>query len=461
MLAACRSTPPPGPLVAPRLQVEVRHYAGSPLSGPRGGLTVAQRTEGALATCRVIYIESMPIDSGLEPLSAHTRLIGAERGGAPLLSSALLARGALIGVGDSATRSMEALESGEWGRTLELALISGALLDGVSVAFAGLSEDWMEVPDLGAVRKKIELHVSHESEGDPTLALVVEDLAVPRRAEQQAELDLEDESGDLDKVLQRELIVLEERASERPLLLLFHSPFGSKSGAFGVLVQVQAGQGPDFQAALELCREQLGPDEEAGPIDAIESEWTARRTMASALGALEVPRLRRSALLFLASNTEAELTLDLALSAEDAVLSALATALSAKADAASHASAKSLGWMLEREAYSLLSQLQISNPPLPPDLSGILLMHAGEVGRLAILVRQIASQSGSLEAFKLRIELENWIFLEDSNPGARVRAFDWLERNGADMGAYDPLAEESERRLQLARARANAPSLDQ
>ncbi|HPF13861.1 MAG TPA: hypothetical protein PLJ12_06310, partial [Planctomycetota bacterium] len=76
----------------------------------------------------------------------------------------------------------------------------------------------------------------------------------------------------------------------------------------------------------------------------------------------------------------------------------------------------------------------------------LLLRHGGEVGRYPSTIEDAALQSADRETMRKRLLLENRLFLEDSSPSARVRAFDWLVRQGEDLGAFDPLASPSARR---------------
>ncbi len=447
--AGCRATPAPPPLVAPAIQVEVHHYMGSPLSGPSSHEPVAEGASALLVGCRVVYLESMPLRAELEPLAARTRLIGAARGGQPVLASAVLARGARVGTGESARDILRRLESGELGRSLELVRADGALPVGVTAAFRASGRETIEVPDLGKILKKLELHVSHEDEGAPSLVLIVEDLAAPRAAN--ARTDEEDAPVPEGEILHREMICLEDRPGPTPLVLFFHSPFGEATGAFAVVIEVLPGEGPRHEDALALCLAQLDAAA-AEASDTPAEDWASRHTTASALRALEVPRLRRSALFFLATKTGAPLAEDLALAGEEVLLSGLATSIREALGDAWGGSKAETGWLLEREAYLLLSRLQVSNPPLPPELAGILLRHAGAVGRTPGLVQEIVAHSDGLDGFETWLLQENRVFLEDSNPGARVRALDWLATRGITIDGYDPLASPSERREALATA---------
>ena len=459
VLTSCLSEPEPAPLIPPALSFRVQHYAGSPLSGPTGPvesaseLAAVEAERSMFVDCRVLYLEHMPVNV-LEPLATRTRLIAASRGEDPVLSSIVLASGARVGVSESANEFMSRLEDGQLGRFLELATPAAALPDGTTGWFEATSEDWIDVPESGRAQKVVSLFVSRDSEreGAPSVLLSVEDLAVPESPETEIELE---EAAEVEPqpVLRRELIYLEDRLPTNgdPLVLVFHSPFGDREGA---LVAVLQETEPTSEEAEQLLAQyandlnQSASSSESG--GAAEMEI---RTLASAYQALDVARFHRSGLLFLASQTGAELTEDLALSGEDMALAAYVRSLSEARAALEGEGSAETGWLLDRRAFLFLATLQIEDPPLAPELAGILLRHAGEVGRYPALVREVVARSTDLESLESQLIEENLIFLEDSNPGARVRALDWLALRQLEPAGFDPFADKRARRKALSAAR--------
>ncbi|MDF1798976.1 MAG: hypothetical protein P1V81_07360, partial [Planctomycetota bacterium] len=82
--------------------------------------------------------------------------------------------------------------------------------------------------------------------------------------------------------------------------------------------------------------------------------------------------------------------------------------------------------------------------------------HAGEVGRYPNLLEEALQVSRDLPGFTARLVAENRVFLEDSSPASRVRAFDWLKARGQAPPEYLPLALRSARRAALEAERAAA-----
>jgi hypothetical protein len=86
---------------------------------------------------------------------------------------------------------------------------------------------------------------------------------------------------------------------------------------------------------------------------------------------------------------------------------------------------------------------------MPAELSAVLTNYAGEPGRHASSIKEILHGVSSRQDLENRLLAENLIFLEDSSPAARVRAFGWLTaRHQAPMG-FDPLGSPRDRRNAL------------
>jgi len=457
--ASCFSQPAPAPLLPPSLEFRVEHYAGSPLAGPLTQANQAAAEAAELATddalfieCRVLFLEFMPA-SALDSLATRTRLIAASRGQDPVLSSIVLASGARVGVQAEAASFVRRVDRGQLGRKFELATPTAALLPGTTVWFEATSQEWIQVPDSGRARKVVSLHVSRRAEGDeaPSVLLAVEDLAAPARSSHDG--DEEETVQESAPVLRRELICLEDQLplTGESLALVFRSPFGDREGALVAVLRAAKLSDDAGELLLAKCVEDLAPA--AAEEAASAAKDMEIRTLASAYQALETARFHRPGIVFLTSRTGAELAEDLALSAEDEALAAYVRRLSDGDQAFDPEDTKQTGWKLEREAVLFLATLQIEDPPLAPELSGILIQHAGEVGRFPSLLRELIGRSSDLADYRTKLVEENRIFLEDSNPGARVRALDWLTAQGLAPDGFDPFGDKRERRKALSAAR--------
>ena len=184
----------------------------------------------------------------------------------------------------------------------------------------------------------------------------------------------------------------------------------------------------------------------------------------------------RASLVYLAGQTKAHLCEDVALVADDATLAALvaqaravlappapattawtpgAVATSAQAMPTGPADLDAVGWTLDKATFVLLGQL-VANNKLPTELAGVLSTHMGEAGRHPSSFEEVGRAAAGRADFDNRLVAENLIYLEDSSPSARVRAFDWLRGRGKAPAGYDPLGEPRDRRAALDRA-ANGP----
>ncbi|MFT7663312.1 MAG: hypothetical protein ACI87A_001536 [Planctomycetota bacterium] len=456
--AACRSTPEPKPLVAPALDFTVRHYTGSPLAGPtsfavdeENAPKVGAEKSPWFVDCRVIFLEDMPVGE-LEPLATRTRLIAAARGEDPVLTSTLLTAGALVGIGKRADEFIESIEEENFGRFMELGAPAAAIPVGVSAWFKATAEEWIDVPDLGLLKKVVSIYVSREVASDeaPSVVLSVEDLADSSGEDDGKSLQ---ETPAVLATLRRELICLDDRPQldEETLVLVFPSPFGNATGALVAVLNVVGVADESRDEVLAQCISDL--EFEQTKAEVIEKDRAAVRTLGSAFQALDLARYHRSGLLYLASNTGAALVEDLALSSDDVALAAFVRMLKNENSDLENDHTAQTGWELDCQAFRFLANLQIESPPLPPELLGILLRYTGEVGRYPGLVQEIVSNSVDSESLRDMWITENDLFLEDSNPGARVRAYDWLNSIGEGPEGFDPFAEASDRRRALSLAR--------
>jgi hypothetical protein len=178
-------------------------------------------------------------------------------------------------------------------------------------------------------------------------------------------------------------------------------------------------------------------------------EWPGLLT---ALDAMARPGAPRQAMLFLASETDVQVLEDLALLGDDELREELAKKVIAKIGIPARVRTKDgLAWVLENASYELLSE-QSAAGKLPPELSAVLSARAGEAGRHSGALDESLKIAANRQEFALRLIAENYIYLEDSSPASRVRAYDWLVARDRAPAGYDPLGSPRERRAALERA---------
>jgi hypothetical protein len=171
----------------------------------------------------------------------------------------------------------------------------------------------------------------------------------------------------------------------------------------------------------------------------------------TALSALAGPKSIRPALLILAGVSRARIASDLVLVADDAQIGALADEVRRFAAEGAGPSLADLQWFLDR--YAVLAMCTSAEKgSLPPELQSVLALHAGEVARRPDAVLELLKQAGNSDALAQRLVAENLIALEDNSPGARVRAYDWLNAQGRAPAGFDPLGDAKTRRAAIDRS---------
>jgi hypothetical protein len=162
-------------------------------------------------------------------------------------------------------------------------------------------------------------------------------------------------------------------------------------------------------------------------------------------------------LLFLSERTAAQLTHAVALVADDRLLQLIAGDMQSRLGQMTARDHRSIAWLLDRATIGSLATVKEEDASrvLPP-IQGALSIYAGEAGRQLDVLRSLAGEATSSEDLYNRITAENLILLEESSPGLRVRAYDWLRAAGKAPEGFDPLASPQDRRAALERARTPA-----
>lgn len=453
-LAACRALPRAEP--PPLLRVETEHHAGSLLTGPRPGPDEALADPWSLELA-VLYVDELPDPPG-EPLSAAAREVVAE-GSDPLLRT----RGELALDVRCTQASLGPAAGVRWRATRLEALWPGT----TTVVRATRDASAPDAPRARWERFALEVSRRADAPDDAEVALALEGWVIPRPAREHAQgaAPVVEEP-----VLRREHVVLDRgpRPGGAPLTLLLPAPLEREPrGGFLVTLALREAPADDpaFARALEqggraLEESRRSTHDRASLLTASES---FRFESESALHALERPATQRSALLFLAEATDADLAGELALCATPETLAAaldyvrerMHGALEPQDDPAA------FGWALERSTFQWIAERAGDEAQvLEPELESLLLRRAGELGRYPDLVLEALAEARGLAELEALILRENRIFLEDGHPAARVRAHDWLASRGGALEGYDPLGARDERRAALARADEAQPAAE-
>lgn len=406
-----------------------------------------------------VAVERLPAD--LPPLLSRARLITAPRAADPLLSAGRLLRGA--GWVDPAgwQRFVADLHAGRWGRTATIATTPVAALPREVLTTFTLAQ-WPDRPGPGP-RIQLQVHRSAETARPGA-------IRVSSPTTQQAD------AFELTVLLAGKGSTEIERAQLDPVTLdlpaqiaislpsQFDRGGSSNVGGVVALLSITASSQPpsaDHRRAVAQCVADLqrAADETAASIVASTRPSSADAGQAGLLVALRLlrnPRSARSSLAYLADQTDAALTGDVALAADNDGLAELAGRITSRVGELSAGDEQlkrdRLGWLLDATCLEQLAAMRTSEK-LPPELAAVLSVHAGEAGRKSASLDELA-RAGSREAFESRVVAENLNYLEDSSPAARVRAFDWLHAHDVALANYDPLAPVKERRKALDEALA-------
>ncbi|MEZ6017343.1 MAG: hypothetical protein R3F49_19675 [Planctomycetota bacterium] len=349
------------------------------------------------------------------------------------------------------------------------------LLDGAVVALAlsaidvdRVADDFLrEYSDIGPYLQRIEVLVGYAGDALEVAVAVVDrdrteratmgsdptatgsDASLPRRSEHGPERRLGAQA------LRRDFATLSAApvSGGAPLAVLVPSPLDAGAARF-FLVRIEVvptaedqTQGATERADPARAEARLAAADAlyAALADAPDARWLEAR---NALAAIQQNDGRRTALLTLADGRGATLAAELALVSDDEGLAAFAARLAGlqvgpRAD---------IGWLLERAALRHAAAL-LADDTAPEALRAGLLRRAGQAGRFPGVLDDVATASKSLPELEARLNDENLLYLEDSDPAARLRAFRWLSARDAAPAGFAALDPPEVRRAALRAAR--------
>jgi hypothetical protein len=403
------------------------YRVGAPIALPTTQPAPAIAPGDALAF-RTTWDALSRMPKGLQPILAEATLIAAPRAADPLLAAGQMSRGAQIVRASDVAAFLADVDRGKFGQHAKIAASDAALPPGVTATFS-VSEE--------ARRIEVDLH-------RPLPAATTAPATTTPADAVQLSLAL-DETG-----AQRERLLLAPKPMPPPsrFAVVLPSHFSSpKVKAIVAIVELQPpSDSPDHQQAVAACVEQLQRLAGAGGTPSSAAAATANDWpgLAASLRAMNEPATSRVAMVYLASQTGAELFGDTALVAPDPVLAELAARVQhSLGDSPKAMEPAQLGWLLDAATMAQLAALQ-SSEKMPPELAGVLARYAGEAARNAGSLDELMRVRGR-DQLRSRLIAENFTYLEDTSPSARVRAYDWLKSHGRAPAKYDPLGPPRER----------------
>ncbi|MEL6431479.1 MAG: hypothetical protein AAFU73_21900 [Planctomycetota bacterium] len=477
-LTACASPPPtPRPLKAPDL-------ARTDRIRPASGLGAASAPEGARARdagldleVRALWLERAVSDPALVPFASTADLVLDLAGGEVALDTPELTVSCLAATGTGAAdvraslSQLEAVTLLDAARAVPLREPTTWELRLEAEERVEDPRDWLdEFPDRGPFPRAVTLELTPLA-GRLGVTLRVTDLDPGHEAALLEDL-VEDPArlpstppAPYDEELRTEAV----RASfpladdgRVDLVLQLDPPFGP-GGTAALAFVVRGRRIPETTGALLEASDARAAAAEASRAagEPYTEAAAGELVRAEALRSFQA-RGGRAALLALGLEVDAELASDLALVARPEDLADLASrafptdaqggegpGASDVDNSTANEEPNSLRWRLESSAWRMLAERALEDE-LAPELTGVLLRHAGALARYPdVLIDGLRASGGSVDAFHARLFAEQRLALEESGAQARVRAHDWLTARGAAVPGYDPLDARDARRSAL------------
>jgi hypothetical protein len=424
-------------LAAPELALHSEVYLGTPLSGPTTrptpAITTAPTTAAATSAAPLAvdvnwYFAAIRFSGESQSLGSRASLVVASDEVRPWQATPRQLADVRVISGESALTLAEALASAPATAAAPVEQQTGVLKNGLTALFR-LDRG----PEAGALLVFLTPTDPDPESGNPRLELAVAS-ETPEGRETVLTAWPTDLGGPGKLVLRFPGGPAEGRSPSADLFLVL-----------GVRRADVDGRDAELAAAAEAVLSGTAhPTTQAAGIGLPGSSEVA---FSGAVHALAVPEARRAALAFLAREMQASLTEEVALSAEDELLGSLCDRLSERWQPG-HPAAPAMAFELESETLTVLAELEDAGS-LPPGMRTLLTLHAGEAGRRAASLEEVLGAARTLSGLRARLAAENAIYLEDNDPAARVRAYEWLAARNLAPAGYDPLAPVEARRAAL------------
>ncbi|HEX8339816.1 MAG TPA: hypothetical protein VF624_02805 [Tepidisphaeraceae bacterium] len=464
LVCGCKTGQKGGPIRAPGATAEVGHFVGTALSGPRTSVPPnLGESDVWRVTARVLAVTTMP-RQGFERIGPKARLVIAYRGAAPVAASTRLTSGVGILVPEGDAPVDDRLGDPKTRQSL------GDFVGGVAPqTTASFNVSLKDIPQPTRqqlpLRTRAAVQISRaDTPGEYMLAVVGDDLIADA-----APADDKKKPTDLPPptTLSREMAVVSRTISADRDRVVLAVPFTFlDSNAVGVIFEItvdaKAGGAARAEALAALQAGAKTSAESAARSIATQPAGTPQQVLIqTALQQLakgsESPR---GTLNYVAAQSGASLTGELALVADERMLGLLVQqVVKAVGDSTGPGGQlrppAEIALALERASADVLISVRNSaTDSLSGAVLGTLDSYAGEVGHQPDSLLAVIRQSSSVGDLATRLVAENFIFLEDPSPPARVRAYDWLAARGHDLRGYDPLARGRDRRAAVDEIRA-------
>jgi hypothetical protein len=419
----------PTPLPAPAMVVTQSQFVGDAVSGPQRGTVIADAKKGAIVAHVLLYAATEIATDKLDPLGTGARLVLAKRDGQRMIATGevtSIARWARSPLAQTFAAQLDVLPPKQVVKWRDQRFLLPA---GITASLDALDE---------TTHRQLRLDVSNV-----TKALPIE-----------SEISLSTEN---EQAVLRPIAVGD--GSTVAIAIPFE-PTGSTTKIIAAIVQFEAPPQKDdaFAAMLDQCKQAVQHESEQVEqrlADRLNNPaaktWPA---FEAAREAAKDPKTRRAAMVYLSAQAGATFSRDIYLIADDALLARLLDDVALRVAAASNddRSTAALAWLLDLSTFQTLAKLASENQ-LSPQLQPVLTDFAGEAGRHPASLDEINRKLATRAELDSRLIAENTIYLDDSSPAARVRAFDWLKSHGKAPASFDPLGSPRQRRDALQASR--------
>jgi len=423
-------------VAAPGVETSIDHFQGTPFSGPRIGYfsddPAEPSTDDSLTSLAVLgdtFFVSGAVVESWAPLEASVRLLTD-----PMAAQPILVRGQLLSDVRLLTYS-GALPLREDGlSSVRLAALPGVLDRGMTCE--------VTITDRGQPGRLelLSLQLNRPAEGGELLAI----LSSQRL----------DKTGQL---MDWEQAVLSEGPTVGRSGLALAIPSNDGLGFFVLTASVEEAPADPEQQVLHAervsaARLQAGLRHEGmlALVERFRGAIAEPTDLLAALSGLGETTDQRGMVLYLAEDTGARLAYDLALVGNKAILARICADTLAATQAGEPLDSRGLAWALDGAGWRSLAEVAAAEEP-ELGLMGVLLRHAGEVGRDPALLLELVEAAKNRQAFDNALLTENLGFLEVNVPAARVRAYDWLLSRDQSPKGYDPHDDRQTRRAALKR----------
>ncbi len=414
--------------------LQTSHFLGTPVSGPQSGSLNPDAAKDALLVQLHLFTATHISTDGLLPMGASARLVLATGDRQPVLPTDELTAPVRWAAADSADRFANQFTSAPPDTAAKWKEATFAVPKGVTGS-ATITD--------GA--RQVQLFVRNTTD---------------RTGAPGCELSIGMTDGQ-----KQELASLPAQPVGDGLSLAAAIPFQFQSAQakyIAAIFRVTAAQtkDPTFADAMQHCKADVQRESDA--VDAhlkalldsrlASGNWPGYE---SALKSAGDPKSRRAAMVYLATQTGAAFSRDVFLVADAQMLGQFLTQIAARIAALPPAgqSDTTMAWVLD---FTCLEQMgkKLADNQLSPELEAVLTSYAGEAGRHPSSMDQIMRKLSGPSDLQTKLVAENMIFLEDSSPAARVRAYDWLNERKRAPAGFDPLGQPRDRRDAIEKALA-------